>query len=208
MAIAASEYGYDLPYFARMLDAGGVDNLQADVTRCAGITELLRVDALRRARSMPLPLHCGPAIHLHAGLRSSDSSISSTSTTTSGSSTCCSTASWIGARRALAPDLTRPGDVLELKRTDAERHATARKRRNLCRMDMAWLSVLRQRTLATASRAACQPVEGRVGLDRVGLLGVELEPAALGFAFRDRGARASCRTSGASSRCVPVSSLG
>ena len=48
-------------YFERMLEAGAVDVLQADVTRCAGITELLRVDALCRARSMPLSLHCGPA---------------------------------------------------------------------------------------------------------------------------------------------------
>jgi L-alanine-DL-glutamate epimerase-like enolase superfamily enzyme len=38
MAIAAGEYGYDEPYFRRMLEAGAVDVLQADVTRCAGIT--------------------------------------------------------------------------------------------------------------------------------------------------------------------------
>src|SRR5215212_4012003 len=37
MAIAAGEYGWDLPYFQRMLDAGAVDILQADVTRCGGI---------------------------------------------------------------------------------------------------------------------------------------------------------------------------
>ena len=50
MAIAAGEYGYDAVYFRRMLEAGAVDVLQADVTRCGGITELLRVDALCRAR--------------------------------------------------------------------------------------------------------------------------------------------------------------
>ena len=33
MDIAAGEYGYDLPYFQRMLDAGAVDCLQADVTQ-------------------------------------------------------------------------------------------------------------------------------------------------------------------------------
>ena len=65
MEIAAGEYGYDAPYFKRMLDAGAVDVLQADVTRCAGITELLRVDALCRAHGLPLSLHCGPSIHLH-----------------------------------------------------------------------------------------------------------------------------------------------
>jgi L-alanine-DL-glutamate epimerase-like enolase superfamily enzyme len=67
MDIAAGEYGYDLPYFERMLSAGAVDVLQADVTRCGGITTLPRVDALCRARSMPLSLHCSPTIHASAG---------------------------------------------------------------------------------------------------------------------------------------------
>ena len=38
MDIAAGEYGYDLWYFRHMLEAGAVDVLQADATRCAGIT--------------------------------------------------------------------------------------------------------------------------------------------------------------------------
>ena len=38
MEIAAGEYGYDLPYFRRMLEAEAVDVLQADATRCGGIT--------------------------------------------------------------------------------------------------------------------------------------------------------------------------
>ncbi|HEX3834551.1 MAG TPA: enolase C-terminal domain-like protein [Solirubrobacteraceae bacterium] len=63
MAIAAGEYGDDLSYFQRMLDAHAVDVLQADVTRCGGISGLLRVDALCRARSRPLSLHCSPTIH-------------------------------------------------------------------------------------------------------------------------------------------------
>jgi L-alanine-DL-glutamate epimerase-like enolase superfamily enzyme len=67
MDIAAGEYGYDLPYFERMLTAGAVDVLQADVTRCGGITDLARVDALCRARSIALSLHCSPTIHASAG---------------------------------------------------------------------------------------------------------------------------------------------
>ncbi len=67
MAVAAGEYGYDLTYFERMLAAGAVDVLQADITRCAGITELLRVDGLCRARSRPLSLHCSPTLHAVAG---------------------------------------------------------------------------------------------------------------------------------------------
>lgn len=66
MAIAAGEYGYDAVYFERMLAAESVDVLQADITRCGGVTELLRVGALCRACSVPFSCHCGPAIHVHA----------------------------------------------------------------------------------------------------------------------------------------------
>ena len=65
--IAAGEYGYDLPYFHRMLAAGAVDCLQADVTRCGGYTALTRVAALCDARSMDLSLHCAPQVSAHGG---------------------------------------------------------------------------------------------------------------------------------------------
>jgi L-alanine-DL-glutamate epimerase-like enolase superfamily enzyme len=65
--IAAGEYGYDLPSFHRMLAAGAVDCLQADVTRCGGYTALTRVAALCDARSMDLSLHCAPQVSAHAG---------------------------------------------------------------------------------------------------------------------------------------------
>jgi L-alanine-DL-glutamate epimerase-like enolase superfamily enzyme len=65
LVIAAGEYGWDLPYFQRMLDAGAVDVLQADVTRCGGITAFLRVDGLCRARCLPLSAHCAPAVSAH-----------------------------------------------------------------------------------------------------------------------------------------------
>jgi L-alanine-DL-glutamate epimerase-like enolase superfamily enzyme len=62
--VAAGEYGYDLPYFAGMVEV--VDCLQADVTRCGGITEFLRVGALARAHSRQVSAHCAP--HLHAAV--------------------------------------------------------------------------------------------------------------------------------------------
>jgi L-alanine-DL-glutamate epimerase-like enolase superfamily enzyme len=65
MEIAAGEYGYDLFYFRRMLDAGAVDVLQADVTRCGGITQLLQVGALCAARGLRLSAHTSPALHAH-----------------------------------------------------------------------------------------------------------------------------------------------
>ena len=123
MEIAAGEYGYTLGYFEQMLAAGAVDCLQADVTRCEGITGFLKVGALCEARSLDLSAHCGPSIHLHP---------------------CCA----VGRLRhveyfhdhvrierllfdgvidpvegSLCPDLSRPGNGLELKRTDAERYA-------------------------------------------------------------------------------------
>lgn len=63
--VSAGEYGYDLPYFRRMLEAGAVDVLQADLTRCAGITGFCDVAALCAAYSIPLSTHCAPALHLH-----------------------------------------------------------------------------------------------------------------------------------------------
>jgi L-alanine-DL-glutamate epimerase-like enolase superfamily enzyme len=65
MEIAAGEYGYDLDYFKRMLDAGAVDVLQADATRCSGITGFMQVAALCQAYHVPLSAHCAPALHAH-----------------------------------------------------------------------------------------------------------------------------------------------
>jgi L-alanine-DL-glutamate epimerase-like enolase superfamily enzyme len=67
MDVAAGEYGYDVAYFQRMLDAEAVDCLQADVTRCGGFTALLRVAALCDARTLDLSLHCAPQVSAHAG---------------------------------------------------------------------------------------------------------------------------------------------
>jgi L-alanine-DL-glutamate epimerase-like enolase superfamily enzyme len=65
MSIAAGEYGYDLFYFRRMLQAGAVDVLQADATRCGGITGFMRVAALSAAFGLPLSAHTAPSLHVH-----------------------------------------------------------------------------------------------------------------------------------------------
>ena len=65
MDIAAGEYGYDHFYFKRMIDAGAVDVLQADATRCLGITGFLRAAALCEASNLSLSAHCGPSQHAH-----------------------------------------------------------------------------------------------------------------------------------------------
>jgi L-alanine-DL-glutamate epimerase-like enolase superfamily enzyme len=67
MAVAAGEYGYVPAYFRQMLAAGAVDVLQADATRCGGITGFMDVAALAEAHCVPLSAHTAPALHAHVG---------------------------------------------------------------------------------------------------------------------------------------------
>ena len=123
LEIAAGEYGYEPMYFRRMLESGAVDVLQADATRCGGITGFLRAAALADAHMVPLSAHTAPALHLHA---------------------CCAAPrlrhiEWfhdhvriermlfegapVPERGMIRPDLSRPGNGLELKRAEAARLA-------------------------------------------------------------------------------------
>jgi L-alanine-DL-glutamate epimerase-like enolase superfamily enzyme len=65
LEIAAGEYGYSPYYFERMLEAGAVDVLQADATRCGGVTGFLRAAAVADAHAIPLSAHCAPSLHAH-----------------------------------------------------------------------------------------------------------------------------------------------
>jgi L-alanine-DL-glutamate epimerase-like enolase superfamily enzyme len=123
ISISSGEYGFDLTYFRRLLDAGAVDVLQADATRCAGITGYLSVGTLCQAYHVPLSSHTAPTVHLHPD---------------------CALQPVVhleyfydharieqmlfdGAPQAhgghLAPDLSRPGLGVEFKYQDAERYA-------------------------------------------------------------------------------------
>jgi L-alanine-DL-glutamate epimerase-like enolase superfamily enzyme len=62
--VAAGEYGYTLADFRALI--GSVDCLQADVTRCGGITGLLRVNGLAAAHGLDLSGHCAPQLSAHA----------------------------------------------------------------------------------------------------------------------------------------------
>ena len=122
MQIAAGEYGYDLFYFRRMLEAGAVDVLQADTTRCLGLTGFLRTAALAEAFSVPFSFHCAPALHasaacalpnftvgeyFHDHARIENLFFDGTPQPTDG---------------FLQPDRSRPGFGLEFKRADAGRY--------------------------------------------------------------------------------------
>src|SRR6185437_11941820 len=123
MDIAAGEYGYDAWYFRRMLEAGAVDVLQADLSRCGGVTGFLKAASLCDAHCLPLSAHCVPSLH---------------------ASVCCALSCvrnieyFYDHRRiehmlfegaptpvngVISPDLARPGFGLELKRSEAARFA-------------------------------------------------------------------------------------
>jgi L-alanine-DL-glutamate epimerase-like enolase superfamily enzyme len=61
--VAAGEYGYEVTYFERMCRAGAVDVVQADVSRCCGITEWLRVAAVAAAHGLEVSGHCAQSLH-------------------------------------------------------------------------------------------------------------------------------------------------
>ncbi|HEV2540942.1 MAG TPA: enolase C-terminal domain-like protein [Frateuria sp.] len=65
MDIAAGEYGWDSWYFRRMLEAGAVDVLQIDGTRCGGFTGFLQAAALAHGFGIPVSAHCAPHLHAH-----------------------------------------------------------------------------------------------------------------------------------------------
>jgi L-alanine-DL-glutamate epimerase-like enolase superfamily enzyme len=62
--IAAGEYAYVPADFRNLI--GCVDCLQADVTRCGGVTGLLRVNGLATAHGIDISGHCAPQLSAHA----------------------------------------------------------------------------------------------------------------------------------------------
>lgn len=65
MEIAAGEYGYDQPYFRRMMEAGAVDVVQADATRCGGVTGFFKAAEEIDSFGLPLSAHTAPSLHGH-----------------------------------------------------------------------------------------------------------------------------------------------
>lgn len=123
MELAAGEYGYTLDDSRRLLASQAVDVLQADVTRCGGITGFLRVATLCDAFHVPLSAHCAPALHLHVAcaaprIRHQEwfhDHVRIESMLFDGAP---------HARDgAISPDWSRPGCGLDLKHADAQRYA-------------------------------------------------------------------------------------
>jgi L-alanine-DL-glutamate epimerase-like enolase superfamily enzyme len=67
IAIASGEYGYNAYDFRNVLEARAVDILQADATRCLGITGCLQAAALAHSYGIPFSTHTAASIHAHIG---------------------------------------------------------------------------------------------------------------------------------------------
>jgi L-alanine-DL-glutamate epimerase-like enolase superfamily enzyme len=63
LAVAAGEYVSHPQDAHDLLAARCVDVLQADATRCGGVTGFMEAAALCAARGMPLSSHCAPSLH-------------------------------------------------------------------------------------------------------------------------------------------------
>jgi L-alanine-DL-glutamate epimerase-like enolase superfamily enzyme len=119
--IAAGEYIYTLDDARCMLEAGAVDVLQADVTRCGGITGFLQIGALCEAHHTDLSGHCAPAMHRHVAcavprlrhLEWFHDHVRIEQMLFDGAP--------VARDGAIAPDLGRPGHGVTFKRQDAER---------------------------------------------------------------------------------------
>lgn len=134
LEVAAGEYGWDLAYFRRMLEAGAVDVLQPDATRCGGPTGFLQAVALARAFGAPCSTHTAPTLHAHLAAASAQVrhlEYFSDHVRVEG-------LLFDGAARArrgrVRIDPTRPGLGIELRRADAARLCAAHARRGRSRV--------------------------------------------------------------------------
>lgn len=120
MDIAAGEYAYTSDDFRRLLQAQALDVVQADATRCGGVSGFMQAAQLCDAWHMPLSAHCAPALHRHLAaaaprLRHIEwfhDHVRIESMLFDGAPK--------PERGTIAPDLSRPGCGLEFKRADAE----------------------------------------------------------------------------------------
>jgi L-alanine-DL-glutamate epimerase-like enolase superfamily enzyme len=121
MNVVAGEYGYNLPYFEAMLAAEAVDVLQADATRCGGISGFLKAGRLAEAHQIPFSSHCAPALHLHAAICLPAFSIAEYFHDHVRIEQMLFDGFSPPVNGALRPDLSRAGIGIEFKQKDAEK---------------------------------------------------------------------------------------
>ena len=125
MRIVAGEYGYVLNDFRDLLEAGAVDVLQADATRCGGITGFLKAGYLCEAWHVPLSSHCAPSAHLHAALSLSAFSIGEYFHDHVRIEKLLFDGAALPQDGAIFPDLSRPGLGLNFRDSEAEPYRCA-----------------------------------------------------------------------------------
>ena len=123
LEVAAGEYCYTARESLAMIEAGAVDCLQADVTRCGGITGFLGVARLCEAARIDLSAHCAPAAHAHVACAAA--SLRHVEAFHDHSRIESMLFDGYPEVRGgfLLPDRTRPGNGLEFLPAEADRHA-------------------------------------------------------------------------------------
>jgi L-alanine-DL-glutamate epimerase-like enolase superfamily enzyme len=123
-AVAAGEYGFDPWYFRSMLKCGAVDILQADATRCLGITGWLEAADLAHSFGVPFSAHCAPSIHAHAACAAPEIAHVEYFHDHVRIEHMLFDGALDPVDGCLHPDASRPGLGLEFKRADAARFAS------------------------------------------------------------------------------------
>lgn len=123
--IAAGEYGYNLPYFYHMLKANAIDVLQADATRCGGVTNFLKAASLAEAQQIPFSSHCAPALHLHAAISLNNFYIAEYFYDHARIENMLFDGALQSKNGFIYPDVTRPGMGIEFKHSDGEKYKIA-----------------------------------------------------------------------------------
>lgn len=122
MEIAAGEYGYNPGYFLNMLQHGAVDVLQADATRCGGITGFLNAGRLAEAFHIPFSFHCAPALHLHPSVCAANFRIGEYFHDHARIENMFFDGAPCPSGGTMKPDLSKPGLGLTFKHKDAEKY--------------------------------------------------------------------------------------
>ena len=120
--VAAGEYSWSLADSARLIEAGAVDCLQLDVTRCGGITEFLRGASLAAAHNLQVSGHCAPNLHAHVGAAVPNLRHVEYFHDHQRIERLFFDGTLDPADGSMSPDLTRPGHGLALRGADTERY--------------------------------------------------------------------------------------
>lgn len=123
MDVTAGEYAYHPLYVRRMLEAGAVDVMMVDVTRCLGVSGFMSAASICDAYAIPLSAHCAPCASLHVCLSAPRFRHMEYFYDHQRIERMLFDGAPSPVEGFLEPDWSRPGLGIELKRRDAEKFA-------------------------------------------------------------------------------------